>query len=485
MVMDTKNGDILAMVGSKDYFSTDTDGAGNEYGAYNVVTQGERQPGSSIKPVTYATALKKGYTAATMLMDTKTVFHSEGADKDYIPVNYDGKFHGPTQMRFALGNSFNIPAVKMIAEVGIKDMLTTANDMGMYTLAPTDANMRRFGYSVTLGGGEVHPYDLVSAYTAFANGGYRTEPVAILKVTDSKGKVLFEKKQTQKKQVIDPGIAFIISHMLLDNNARAVTFGTNSLLNIPGKTVAVKTGTTDDKRDNWTIGWTPSYIVGVWVGNNDNSPMNPALASGVTGAAPIWSRIFKEVLKDKKNEEFKVPDNVTAVEIDALGGGKPVDGQAKRTEYFIKGTEPQSPSPIYQKIDGKDYIVFKESDPVSTDGVNRWQQGIDEWVNTTYKDDQKYHPPGSSTSTPSTPSDLTVKFDKPNDRDRVNDNDVDVSASASGPSQIVLLRLFIDDKERKAWESSSFSEKININSGSHIYFIHPLTYKNPSNYANL
>ena len=434
VVLNPQNGEILAMVGSKDFFATESASFDNPKkkvpfdGQYNVITQGHRQPGSSIKPVMYATALEQGYTAATLIMDTKTVFPNQGG-KDYIPVNYDGKYHGPVQLRFALGNSLNIPAVKMLARVGIKNMLQTAYNMGISTLAPSQDNIDRFGLSVTLGGGEVIPLEEATAYSAFANGGYKVDPTAVLKVTDRSGKVLYQKQDVSRSRVLPAEVAFIISHILLDNNARLLTFGPNSYLNIPGKTVAVKTGTTDDKRDNWAIGWTPSILVASWVGNNDNSPMG-SIASGVTGATPIWRRIIMEALKDKPNEDFQKPDNVTAMTIDALGGGLPYNGQPTRSEYFIKGTEPQGPSPIYETLkvsksdsnklasqseidngqyDTRNFIVFKENDPVSTDGVNRWQQGIDDWVNQNHPNDPLYHPPtdtstvvvNSATPTPS------------------------------------------------------------------------------------
>ncbi len=423
IVLNPKNGQILSMVGSRDFFATEATTTNKDTkfpfeGQFNVITQGTRQPGSSIKPITYATALEKGYTAATLLMDTKTIFPNQGG-KDYIPVNYDGKYHGPVQARFALGSSLNIPAVKMLAMVGIKSVLNTAYDMGISTLEPTSDNVSRFGLSITLGGGEVYPIELATSYSAFANGGYKVEPVSILKVTDRKGKVLYENKETSsKKQVIKPEVAFIISHILLDNNARLITFGINSYLNIGTREIAVKTGTTDDKRDNWAVGWTPNVLVLSWVGNNDNSPMG-AVASGVTGATPIWRRIILEAIKNLPNEEFKKPDNVLAVTIDAFGGGLPVDGRPTRTEYFMKGTEPQSPSVIYQDIkvskddknklasqseidhseyETKKFVVFKEKDPISTDGKNRWQEGIDTWVNDNYKDEALYHPPTETSS---------------------------------------------------------------------------------------
>ena len=409
VVLDAKSGEILSMVGSRDFF---------EDGQFNVITQALRQPGSSIKPIAYATALERGYTGASLIMDTKTIFPNPGEAKDYEPTNYDGKFHGPLQLRFALGSSINIPAVKLLSLIGVKNMLETAYSMGISTFAPTNENVNRFGLSLTLGGGEVKPLDLAAAYTAFANKGLSSNPIAILKVTDPKGKVLFEQKEANRKQALSPEVAFIISHILSDNNARLITFGVNSYLNVSGKSIAVKTGTTDDKRDNWTIGWTPSVLVATWVGNNDNSPMGN-VASGVTGAAPIWRRIIMEALKNKAQEDFVKPDSVVAVTVDSLGGGLPVDGQPTRSEYFIKGTEPQGPSSIYKtikisKADGnkiasqseidkneydiKKFIVFHEDDPTAGGGKNRWQEGIDQWINENHKDDPLYHPP-TETST--------------------------------------------------------------------------------------
>lgn len=414
VVLNPKNGEILAMVGSRDFFEKSPGGGGQ----FNVITQALRQPGSSIKPVAYATALEKGYTAATLIMDTPTTFPGGALEKDYVPKNYDGKFHGPLQLRFALGSSINIPAVKLLALIGIKNMLATAYNMGISTFAPTNDNVNRFGLSLTLGGGDIKPLELAAAYTAFANQGFKSDPIAILKVTDPKGKVLFEQKEVTKKRVLSQEAAYIISHILLDNNARLITFGANSYLNVLGKTIAVKTGTTDDKRDNWTIGWTPSVLVAAWVGNNDNSPMGQ-VASGATGAAPIWRRIILEALKNKPSEDFVKPDDVIAVTVDSLGGGLPVDGQPTRSEYFINGTQPQGQSPIYKTIkvskadgnkiaspseidhneyDTKKFIVFREDDPTSDGSKNRWQDGIDAWINENHKDDPLYHPP-TETST--------------------------------------------------------------------------------------
>jgi 1A family penicillin-binding protein len=387
VVADPKTGEILSMVGSKDYFDRENEGN------FNVATSNTRQPGSSMKPIVYAVALENGYTAASLLMDTRTEFPTGGNPPTYTPVNYDGRFRGPTQMRFALGNSLNIPAVKMLALVGIEPVMRKAYEMGIENWEPTAKNRAGVGLSLVLGGRETSLMDEVTAYSVFANKGVKQDPVTILKVTDPKGKVLFERKKTNGKRVLSEEVSYIISHILLDNNARSAAFGARSALNISGKNVSVKTGTTDDKRDNWTIGYTPSYVVGVWVGNNDNTPMNAAIASGITGASPIWNKIMAEVLKDKPDEQPQKPENVIAIQVDSVVGGLPHGGQPTRSEYFVKGTEPTGESPVYRSKDGQEYYVFREDDPVSTDGQNRWQKGIDEWIEQYHKDNKMYHPP--------------------------------------------------------------------------------------------
>jgi 1A family penicillin-binding protein len=387
VVMDPKTGEILAMVGSKDYFDRENDGN------FNVAISNTRQPGSSMKPIMYAAAFERGYTPATLVMDARTEFPAGPGQPMYTPVNYDGLYRGPVQLRFALANSLNVPAVKMLARVGVEPVMRKAYEMGIRNWEPTDENISKVGLSLVLGGRETSLLDEVMAYSVFANKGIKQDPVAITKVTDPKGKTLFERKKTEGKRVLSEEIAFLISHILLDNSARSAAFGPNSLLNISGKTVSVKTGTTDDKRDNWTIGFTPSYVVGVWVGNNDNSPMNQAVASGVTGASPIWNKIMTEVLKEKPDEQPAKPANVIALVIDSFAGGLPHGAQATRSEYFVKGTEPTSESQIYKSKDGQEYYVLVEDDPVSNDGKNRWQEGISAWIEQNHKDNKMYHPP--------------------------------------------------------------------------------------------
>jgi membrane carboxypeptidase/penicillin-binding protein len=228
-------------VGSKNFSASDYDGQVN-------VTTSLRQPGSSFKPFTYVTAFKKGFSPATLLMDVPTTFPGGVGQPDYVPVNYDEKFVGPIQVRYALANSRNVPAVKMLAMIGIKDVLETATDMGLTTLPPTAETLKRVGLSLTLGGGEVRLLDMTDAFSAFVNKGFRVDPIAILKVTDINGKVLEDNKPQKVKRVLTEEAAFLINSILSDNEARKDVFGLNSLLNVPN--VMVKTGTTNDKRDN-------------------------------------------------------------------------------------------------------------------------------------------------------------------------------------------------------------------------------------------
>ncbi|MBI2617677.1 penicillin-binding protein [Candidatus Gottesmanbacteria bacterium] len=353
-------GEILAMVGSKDYFAT---GSGN----FNVTTS-FRQPGSAFKPINYAVGIEtKKVTLASLFIDAPTCFSVPGQPL-YCPVNYDGKFHGPVQLRFALGNSFNIPAVKMMAQNGVSTVIASASAMGISTF--TDPS--RYGLSLTLGGGEVTMLDMAKAFGVFANTGIVKDLVSILKVTDKEGKVLEEYRDQnfvadihaplsypsslliEGPRVLSPETSFLISHILLDNNARSQAFSSSSYLVIPNRAVSVKTGTTDDKRDNWTIGFTPNFLIAVWVGNNDNTPMHPYLTSGVTGAAPIWNTLTRKVLQSQTDLWPKQPADIVGVQICALSGKAPPNtdpnasdrGCPTRFEYFIKGTVPKDPEEL-------------------------------------------------------------------------------------------------------------------------------------------
>ncbi|MBI3984914.1 MAG: PBP1A family penicillin-binding protein [Candidatus Levybacteria bacterium] len=334
-------GEILAMVGSKDYFDSSIDGNVN-------ITTSLRQPGSSIKPINYATGLINKYNAATTFIDQPTCYPNQGG-RDYCPVNYDGKWHGLVSMRIALGNSFNIPAVKMLKVNGLRAMIATASAMGITTFTDPD----NYGLSLTLGGGEVKMVDMAQAFGVFANGGYRINLHPILKILDKNGKIMEEYNPPTSpifgKRVLPDGVAFIISDILQDNGARLAAFGGSSELVIPKQIVSVKTGTTNDYKDNWTIGYTPSYLVTTWVGNNDNTQMS-GVVSGVTGAAPIWNDIMSFLLQGKTPEGMSRPADVIQKQVCSdTGALPPPDGSGAscptRLEYFIKGSEPKNQPP--------------------------------------------------------------------------------------------------------------------------------------------
>lgn len=335
LITNPESGEILAMVGSKDYFDP-------KHGNVNI-TLASLQPGSSIKPINYAVGLLKGYTAATPFIDAPFCFQSAGT-QNYCPHNYDGKFHGVVQMREALGNSFNIPAVEMLKLNGLDAMIATASAMGITTFKDPS----QYGLSLTLGGGEVTMTDMATAFGVFANQGYRIDLQPILSVTDRKGNVLEEytppKSPIMGKKVLPAGVTFIISDILSDNNARLQEFGSNSELRIGKLKIPVKTGTTNDFRDNWTIGYTSNYLVAVWVGNNDHTPMS-GLVSGITGAAPIWHTIMAELVKNTEIKTPQIPPDVIGKYVCSSGyfpaSGDSPDKCPTHFEYFIKGMEPK------------------------------------------------------------------------------------------------------------------------------------------------
>lgn len=353
LVTNPETGEILAMVGSHDYFDDEHDGKVN-------VTLSHRQPGSAIKPINYALGLMKGtITLATVINDVPTCFSVPG-QKLYCPINYDYQFHGPAQVRFALGNSYNLPAVKVLAMNGLEDFVATASAMGISTFKDPS----QYGLSITLGGGEVKIVDMATAFSAFANLGIRQDIYAIEKVEDRHGKVLYQKKEQEGERVLPMEVAYLVSHILLDNNARSAAFGGGSYLVVRNHPeVSVKTGTTNDKRDNWTIGFTPSRLVAVWVGNNDNAPMS-YVASGITGASPIWNEIMSYALKDMEPEWPMKPEGVVGAHVCALSGKAPNPETPCETrfEYFIQGTVPSETENLKTFIE-----IDKTTNQIATD----------------------------------------------------------------------------------------------------------------------
>jgi 1A family penicillin-binding protein len=304
VAIDPKTGEILAMVGSMDFYNPAIQGQ------VNVATS-ERQPGSAIKPIVYLAAFEKaGFTPATVLQDVRRCFPAGQGQPPYCPVNYDNRFRGPITVRNALGNSLNVPAVETLERVGVPAAIEMANRLGITSL--TDPN--RYGLAFTLGGAEVKPLELTAAYATLANGGRRIPPVAIRRLVDGHGRVLEEAHPTPGEQVVDPRYVYMLTHILSDNNARLITFGPNSLLKL-SRPAAVKTGTTDNHRDTWAVGYTPNLVIGVWVGNTDGRPMREILSS--MSAGKIWHEAMEASfqLLDLPVEDFVRPEGLVDVPI--------------------------------------------------------------------------------------------------------------------------------------------------------------------------
>ncbi len=350
-----KTGEILAMVGSVDFWDKENDGN------VNVCTANPgRQPGSSFKPFSYLTLFSQGvYNAATMVMDVRQSFPDD-PNPPYVPENYDRKYHGPVRLRNALARSYNIPAVWTVHKAGIKNVIATAHRMGISTL-----NQDYYGLALTLGGGEVKPIDMAYAYSVMANlgtmagrpvpevdrrPGHRTlDPVSILRIEDKDGNTIYEYSQPETEQVIDPALAYLMADIMSDNRARAVAFGSNSVLkrDFEDRPIAAKTGTTNNFRDNWTVGYTPQLATAVWVGNNDNSEMKDV--TGLSGAAPIWHDVMLYYHQDKPVEEWQRPRGLVDGRVDAISGQKPTENTESIVyEMFLEGTEPQQEDSVHQ-----------------------------------------------------------------------------------------------------------------------------------------
>ncbi len=330
LVTDPKSGEILSLVGSQNYFDFQHDGQ------VDVVFR-PRQPGSSIKPIMYAAAFQKGFTPASVILDAPISFPNPGS-KPYSPVNYDGKFHGNVPIRTALASSYNVPAVKVLSTIGVNTMIDQGEAMGIKTWE----DRKRFGLSLTLGGGEITMADMAEAYGTIANYGTHVPLNPILKIENSQGKVLFQSFPSVPSRAMPAGIAFQLINILSDPIARAPAFGTRSVLNIPGHQVAVKTGTTNSLRDNWAFGFTTDFVVSTWVGNNNNSPMS-YIASGITGASPIWAKITQGILSQRKTPHaFPQPQDLVTVKICTLTGQLACEGCPGRDEFFVPGTEPKT-----------------------------------------------------------------------------------------------------------------------------------------------
>jgi 1A family penicillin-binding protein len=370
VAIDPKTGDILAMVGSRDYFDE------NIEGAFNIATA-KRQPGSSFKPFVYAAAFEKGYRPETVLWDAPTEFSSTCASDGncYMPGNYDEKFRGPMSLRDALAQSINVPAVKLLYLVGIKDAISTARSLGIESLSDPD----RYGLTLVLGGGEVSLVELVSAYGGFANSGMYTDETPLLKVIGPKGDTLFE-HEPDIKRVLPEQVALQINDVLSDPQARAPLFGSNATVDFGGRDVAFKTGTTNDYRDVWIVGYTPDIVVGAWAGNNDNSAMEKKVAGLIV--APLWRATMDKALERYAESQFLAP-------ADEPSDVKPV----------IAGIVDQTnPHDILHYVDKDNPLGPVPSSPARDSQYNLWEYGVQVWLG---------RASGAGTSTPSADQDPT------------------------------------------------------------------------------
>lgn len=336
VIIENKTGNIVSLLGSVDYFNGEIQGKNN-------MALALRQPGSAMKPVTYAAAFADGIaTPATAIEDVPKVYLTKKGE-GFTPNNYDGRYRGTVLVREALASSYNLPAVEMLNRVGVERFLDLTHKMGVTSMN----NVGNYDLALTLGGGEISLLELTNLYSTFARGGKFIPYKLVEKVVSDKGEVLYQAPKVDGKSVLDEKVAWLITNILSDPKARIPTFGEKSQL-VLDKPAAVKTGTTTDWHDNWTVGYTPEYSVGVWVGNADNHPMRQI--SGVTGAAPIWNQVFGEILKFNESSNFIRPPGVVEDEICAWDGLLPGDDCNEHyLEYFIDGNQPIKYSPLSSK----------------------------------------------------------------------------------------------------------------------------------------
>lgn len=439
VIQNVKNGQVLAWVGSKNYFAKDIPGQ------FDIVNQALRQPGSALKPFNYLTGFEKGYTPATMFLDITTDFGN-----GYKPGNYDDRLHGPIPIRINLGNSYNIPAVKMLAVNGLDSMIATMKKMRVTTL--TDPS--QYGLSLTLGGGAIKLRELTNAYAILGNGGKDVKSTVILKVTDNEGNILEEYKEPKKpKQVVKPEHAYLINNILADPTAKYAGYGTYwaGLLNFR-KDIAVKTGTSEQKIDNWTFGYSPTYVIGTWVGNNDNSPMHPSLSSGVTGAAPIYRAISSKLFSGKKVESWNKPKGVVTAKVDAVSGMKPGKHTTKtKSEVFARWQVPTQKDDMHKEV-----RICKPSGLIANASCEAAGLAVTKVYAVLYDPYTKQFRPGFKQCKPCPPTKtdtkvytpksdtLTIVITTPGDNQTVG-SDFTVSATVTGPNPITGIEFYLDD----------------------------------------
>ncbi|NLZ74754.1 penicillin-binding protein [Candidatus Falkowbacteria bacterium] len=463
--LDPKTGQILVMVGSRDFFDDSIDGQVN-------ITTSSLQPGSSMKPIVYAALFNKGYTPSTILYDVLTNF-STNPSESYTPRNYDQQERGPVSIKQALAGSLNIPAVKAIYLAGINNVLDLAENMGYTTLYPRN----RFGLSLVLGGGEVKLLEHANAYSAFARDGKMSPLVSILRVEDKDGNIIEEYTPTEKK-VLDSQVARMINSILSDNSARAYVFGEKNYLTLDNRPVAAKTGTTNDFRDAWTIGYTPSLVTGVWVGNSNNKAMNNK-ADGSVVAAPIWHDYMAKVLGDTPAETFKEPDDYTTGK-EVLDGHIPeqIVNIDQNTGLPATAATPlelikEVSVPIYHSIL---FYVDKDNprgeipkNPEKDPQFQIWEEAIKVWA--------EKNASSSLINLPADYNDLhneankpIIKIIFPRNNQTIHDINLEVYAEASAPRLVNRVEYYINNNlwETRLGETAPINGIINmLNNGYH------------------
>ena len=462
-------GEILAMVGSADFYNADIDGQ------VNMATTQTRQPGSSIKPLTYLAAFEKGWTPSTLIWDVPSYFTPSGKPDDpselYVPNNYDGKFHGPVTVRTALANSYNVPAVKTLAFVGVYDDPSTDYADGLIGMSQrlgiTSFTRNDYGLALTLGGGEVSVLEMTGAFAVIANNGKRIPPVAILKITDFQGNVVYEYQPPTGQQAIRPEHAFLMASILSDNEARAPMFGRNSMLNLPFP-AAAKTGTTNDFRDNWTMGFTPDLAVGVWVGNADYTPM--VNTTGLSGAAPIWSQFMQAAIPQVtagNPSPFVRPQGIMDKVICAISGTEPSKYcPQQRSELFAVDQPPQpSKDDLWKEeiIDTwtglratqacdqfvDERLVLNVTDSFARRWLRRESQGISWAEDIGFKSPMFFVPDGDCKGGDPRP---TLSFFSLSDGDVITEEDLDIKIVAAGDNFKLVRIEFGYGNDPQEWQ---------------------------------